>query len=215
MQTASPDRGAVRIAGALFLAAFGAYGTGAFLVDSVLSRAQPMAMLVSGDLRLPIGAVLMLVNSAIVAAIGVLLLPALRRVSPLTAHGYLATRLFEAILLAFGAVALLALLPLSRATGGTDAPAMLQALQGMAYQVAMAGLGFGSLFLCAALYRARLVPPPLALAGLAGYGIFLIGALTEMFGLGWGVILSIPGGLFELAFGIWLIARGFRPPNPV
>jgi hypothetical protein len=32
----------------------------------------------------------------------------------------------------------------------------------------------------------------------------------ELFGVaGAGIVAAIPGGLFELTFGIWLIARGF------
>jgi hypothetical protein len=52
------------------------------------------------------------------------------------------------------------------------------------------------------------VPKFLAVHGLAGYAIFLAGAILEILGHA-GVALSIPGGLFEIAFGILLIAKGF------
>ena len=45
--------------------------------------------------------------------------------------------------------------------------------------------------------------------GLAGYAIFLAGAILEILGHNVGVALSIPGGLFEIAFGVLLIAQGF------
>jgi sulfite exporter TauE/SafE len=37
----------------------------------------------------------------------------------------------------------------------------------------------------------------------------LIGAILEILGHNVGVALSIPGGLFEIVFGILLIAKGF------
>jgi hypothetical protein len=53
------------------------------------------------------------------------------------------------------------------------------------------------------------VPKFLAVRGLAGYAIFPAGAILEILGHNAGVALSIPGGLFEIAFGILLIAKGF------
>lgn len=45
--------------------------------------------------------------------------------------------------------------------------------------------------------------------GLAGYALFLAGAMLEVLGHNVGVALSIPGGIFEIAFGALLIAKGF------
>lgn len=53
------------------------------------------------------------------------------------------------------------------------------------------------------------MPKFLAVRGLAGYAIFPAGAILEILGHNAGVALSIPGGLFEIAFGILLIAKGF------
>ena len=78
------------------------------------------------------------------------------------------------------------------------------------YSVAEAGLGIGSLFFCALLFRTGLVPRFLAVWGFIGYACFAGGNLLELFGVaGAGLVGAIPGGLFELTFGIWLIARGF------
>jgi hypothetical protein len=48
----------------------------------------------------------------------------------------------------------------------------------------------------------------LALWGLAGYAIFATGALLELLGFSYGLTLSIPGGIFELVFGIGLFTKG-------
>ena len=78
------------------------------------------------------------------------------------------------------------------------------------YNVAEAGLGIGSLFFCALLFRTALVPRFLAVWGFIGYACFAAGNLLELFGVaGAGIVAAIPGGLFELTFAIWLIARGF------
>jgi len=70
-------------------------------------------------------------------------------------------------------------------------------------------LGFGSLFFCALLYRCRLVPRFLAAWGFVGYAICFMGAVVAIAGLPYGIMLSIPGGLFEITFGVWLIPKGF------
>jgi hypothetical protein len=82
----------------------------------------------------------------------------------------------------------------------------------IAYNIAMAGLGIGSLFFCALLFRSGLTPRFLAVWGFVGYAFFASGSLLELFGFkGAGLVGAVPGGLFELTFGIWLIIRGFRP----
>jgi hypothetical protein len=92
----------------------------------------------------------------------------------------------------------------------------------MAYQVGQASLGVGAIFLCWLLFRTRLVPRFLAAWGLIGYVIHVAGAIVEIFGIHIGLVLSLPGGVFELALGLWLIIKGFqaeaygdRPEIPV
>jgi hypothetical protein len=147
-----------------------------------------------GSLAVTIGLAMMLLNTAAVVAIGAFVVPILRPHSATVAIGYAATRLFEGALLAVGAVA----------------------INFLAYNVAMAGLGIGSLFFCLVLYRARLVPRVLAVAGFIGYAAFATGSVLELFGVAgaslWG---AMPGGLFEVAFATWLLVRGFSAPTAV
>jgi hypothetical protein len=72
-------------------------------------------------------------------------------------------------------------------------------------------LGLGSVLMCGSLLRTRLVPRWLAVWGVVGYAIFLAGAIAELLGIPIGIALSIPGGLFELVLGIWLLVKGFEP----
>ena len=188
-------RRTARIVGVLFLAGFLAYGVGNLIATGIVrsdDRSGSTALFVTG-------AALMLLNSAFVIGIGVLMFPILRPHNKAIAAGYLGTRIFEGVGLAIGVVSLIVL---------TGSPAIHA--NSVCYNVAEAGLGIGSLFFCALLFRTGLVPRFLAVWGFIGYACFAGGSLLELFGVaGAGIVGAIPGGLFELTFGIWLIARGF------
>ena len=133
-------------------------------------------------------AVWMLLNSALVIGIGALMLPILRPHNKNIALGYFATRVFEGIILAVGVISLLSLVIVSRSyaeAGAADASYFgtlgALAINGnfMAYNVAMVGLGLGSLFFCYLLFRSNLVPRFLAVWGLVGYAIFATGCVLE------------------------------------
>ena len=78
-----------------------------------------------------------------------------------------------------------------------------------AYQMGMSTLGVSGLMLCYTLYKATLVPRWLAVWGLAGYAIIFCGMVSEMMGSGLGLVSSLPGGLWEVFIGGWLIVKGF------
>ena len=188
----SSVRRTARIVGVLFLAGFLAYGVGSLIAKGSADRSGSPALFVTGI-------TLMLLNSAFVIGIGVLMLPILRAHNKAIAAGYLGTRIFEGVVLAIGVVCLIVL----SGDAAIDANSVF-------YNVAEAGLGIGSLFFCALLFRTGLVPRFLAVWGFIGYACFAVGNLLELFGVaGAGLVGAIPGGLFELTFGIWLIARGF------
>ena len=69
----------------------------------------------------------------------------------------------------------------------------------------LAGLMLNSLF-----YRAKLVPRWIAVWGLVGYAIIFCGMVSEVMGSGLGLVSSLPGGLWEVFMGVWLIAKGFN-----
>jgi hypothetical protein len=201
----------LRIVGGLFLAAFLAYGTGATLTTAILEAADPTAALLAQQNEFMIGGILMLLNSFIVAAIGILISPTLTPYSRSTAGVYLLARLAEAALLGWGIITLLLLTCQASPSIAVIHAAMHSNFLG--YQTSMALLGLGSLFFCALLYRRRLVPRWLAGWGFVGYAVFLAGAVLELAGFPYGIPLSIPGGLFEVVFGIRLIAYGFDRPG--
>ena len=191
----SSVRRTARIVGVLFLGGYLAYGVGSLIAQGVVDsgdRSDSTALFVTGI-------ALMLLNSAFVIGIGVLMFPILRAHNKAIAAGYLGTRIFEGVVLAIGVVSLIVL----TGSAAIDANSVF-------YNVAEAGLGIGSLFFCALLFRTGLVPRFLAVWGFIGYACFAGGTLLELFGVaGAGLVGAIPGGLFELTFAIWLIARGF------
>lgn len=113
------------------------------------------------------------------------------------------------------------LAPLSDAfvAAGTDAAhfdtiaLVLQQGGFFGYQLSMTLWGIGGLILCATLFISHLVPRPLAVWGLLGYVIFVIGTTSAMFEYGNGVMLALPGGLFELSLSVWHIVKGFNLPK--
>ena len=173
-----------RVVGSLFWLAMLAYLSGSVLVGAAAGRP-----ILTGA-----GALLMLLNSAVVAAIGILVRPVLRRHDETSALVYLVSRVVEAVLLAVGVVLVLRLMPVAAE---------------YVYQVAMITVGVGGVVLCRVLLLARLVPRFMAIWGLVGYALLGLGAGLEVLGIGVGLVLSVPGGLFELALGVLLIARGF------
>ncbi|TCC57679.1 DUF4386 family protein [Kribbella pittospori] len=75
----------------------------------------------------------------------------------------------------------------------------------------------GGLILTYLLFVSQIVPRAIAVLGLVGYACLSLGVVLDLLGVldlneGAGLVLLIPGGLFEaVAMPIWLIAKGFRP----
>ncbi|MEM7374115.1 MAG: DUF4386 domain-containing protein [Bacteroidota bacterium] len=205
--------------GFLFLLPLLSYGIGDALLTGPLSQGDTLAHQSASQPSMIIGALLMLINSLTVVLLGIMLFPILHRYHPLTARSYLSSRLLEAVLLLIGLVALLSLLSLSQTLSADElAEASILktwalAAHRYAYQLAMIVLGVGSLSFCLILFRTKLIPAFLAIWGLIGYVLLAAGAVAELFGYPIGIALSLPGGVFELTFGIWLMVKGFSFPS--
>ncbi len=182
--------------GVLFFTATISYGVGNALIASALEA--PDDLLNPNNTQIGIGVLLEFINSAAVVGIGVLLFPILRRYSEGMALGYAGARIIESVLLIVGALSALLLLTLS--------------WHELTFEVAMIALGAGSLLLCYILYKAKLVPRAISVLGFAGYIAILAYGLLEIFGQSIGLVLFIPGAIFEIVFPLWLIIKGFNEP---
>lgn len=208
-----------RLIAALFLAGFLLYGTGSILVNSVVGAPAFLPGVGSMQTTLVLGAFLMIATTAVDIGKAVIFFPVLERHGRRTAVAYLATMIFEMALMTVGVLALLMIIPLAeQAAAGQLDRDTAQAFASLAvdanetaYQIGQLSLAFGALFLVALLFRTGLVPRWLAALGLIGYATHLAGAAAEIFGVPIGLVLLIPGAIFELTLPIWLLTKGFTP----
>ncbi len=211
-------RTTARVVGIVYLAGFVVGIVGNIMIKSVLDAPNHLATISASAMTVAFGAILWLLAVVGDAGHGVLMFPVLKQHSERMAIGYLAARIVDAIFIAVMVLFMLIQIPLGseflKATAG-DA-SFLQALSAVsaqasqyAYQIGMSALGVSGLMLCYTLYRAKLVPAWLAIWGLVGYAIILVGMVSAVMGSGLGDLSSIPGGLWEVFMGVWLIAKGF------
>jgi Domain of unknown function (DUF4386) len=215
-QLAPTHRNTGRIIGALFLVGFLTYGTGGILTTSILDPDDVIGSVAAHQTAVALGAVLMLTVAAVDIGKSVLFFPLLGRSGRRTALTYLSAMVMEVTVMAVGAVALLSLVPLSdQVQSGGASASVAQSLgifavdfNDVAYQCGQAVVAVGAFFLTVFLYRTAMAPRFLALWGAIGYVLHLTGAVAELFGLHISMFLLIPGGLFEVTFGIWLLVNG-------
>jgi hypothetical protein len=155
----------------------------------------------AGRASMTVGVALMGCSGLAVVCIGLLMYPVLKQVNPTLAVWSPTLRIVECLVSAACGVYLLV---------------ALEVVPNHLLWVYVP-TGIGGIILCYLLFVARLVPAPIALLGLVGYASLTIGVPLDLLGVldmsaGAGMLLLVPGGLFELVFlPTWLIAKGFRP----
>jgi hypothetical protein len=161
---------------------------------------------VDGDtdrVPLTVGVLLMMCAGLAVVAIGLLMYPVLKDVNPRLAKWYPVLRITECMVSAVCGVYLLA-----------ESQVVPNHLLWVYVPTGVGGILFTYL-----LFVSRLVPRAIALLGLVGYVSLTIGVPLDLLGVldmseGAGLLLVVPGGLFELVFlPIWLITKGFSAPR--
>ncbi len=207
------------VVGVMYLAGFvvGLVGNG--LIQSILGAPDHLSTVSANSMMLVIGAILWLMAVAGDAAHGVLMFPVLKQHSERIAFGYLASRIVDAVFIAVSILFILLQIPLGSEYLKAAVPNTfyLQALSTLsiqahlyAYDIGMIALGLAGLMLNYMFYRAKLVPRWIAVWGLVGYASIFCGMVSEGMGSGLGLVSSIPGGLWEVFMGVWLIAKGFN-----
>jgi hypothetical protein len=211
------------IVGVLFLAQTLAFIFAEQVLTGVLKHPNYLAGL-SGDANaLTIGALLAFVSGVSVVGIAILMFPLLRRTSEPLALGYVGERVIELVLQVFFYLAapLVMIAIGSGLRDGTVNAAAAQTLSPAFKSVHDVGIvvlylvtSVGGTIFSFLLYRSRLVPRPLAVLGLIGYPVLLVGSILAMFGAtdvtqGAGLLAVLPGGLFELILPILLLVKGF------
>ena len=214
-------RTTAKVVGIVYILGFVVGLVGIGLFTSILGAPDHLSTVSANSMLLGFAAVLWLMAVIGDAAHGVLMFPVLKQHSERMAIGYLAFRIVDATFIAIMVLFVLIQIPLGSEylKAAASDSSFFQALSAMfaqaqqyAYQIGMSALGVSGLMLCYTLYKAKLVPAWLALWGLAGYAIILVGMLSAIMGSGLGDLSSLPGGLWEVFVGVWLIVKGFNAP---
>lgn len=210
------------VVGIIYLAGFvvGIAGTG--ISQSILGGADHLSGLATNSTLLAIAALLWLMAVAGDAAHGVLMFPVLKQQSERIAIGYLAFRIIDAVFIAISVLFVLVQIPLGSEylrTGISNSP-YLQTLSTLsiqanlyAYYIGMIALGISGLMLNYIFFKSKMVPRIAAVWGLIGYAVIFGGMVSAVMGSGLADLSSLPGGLWEIFIGVWLIVKGFNSPT--
>lgn len=207
-------RKTAKVVGALYIMGF-VVG----IAGSVLSTPGELATVSAKSMIIAIGALLWVIAGAGDATHGVMMFPILKQNNERVALGYLSARIVEAAVIAVSALFILLQIPLGAEFLKANASdvSFLQSLsalvmqsQAYTYQIGMVALGMAGLTLCYGFYRAKLVPQFFVIWGFIGYVSFLSGSLLEVLGFNLQLLHTLPGGLWEMSIGVWLIVKGFN-----
>ena len=209
-----------RLFGIFFILTFIFYGVGSGVIGSITGGPDILTNVFEHKTLIIVGAIFMaLFHTILNIALPVIMLPILKPFHKNLVYGYLSAAIASTVILVVGAIFLLLLLPLSDefVKASSEIIPYYETLaiiftkgNFFAYQLGMALWGIGGLMLCTILFQSKLIPRLISVWGLIGYIIFISGTILELFGNSIGVILSIPGGLFEFFLSFWLIFKGIN-----
>jgi len=179
--------------GVLFLAATITFMTGSSLVRSFFADTQP------NPTSLIIGALFEIACGLAVTGIGVLMLPILQTFNRGLALGYVGFRIVECAIIVAGGIYMVSL----------SSPIWKYEM------ILFVFTGLGGLIFSYLLYQSNLIPRWLSVLGLVGYALLSIGVLLDLLGYfamntNSGMLVYLPGGLFELCLPLWLFIKGFN-----
>ncbi len=211
-----PYRKTATTIGAIYLLGMVVGIGGNVLIQSILGTSDPLAAVGASGMLIAIGAMLWLLAVAGDAAHGILMFPVLKQFSERIAFGYFGARIMDAVFVGVMALLILFQVPLASEYLKGGASDTLQALSAVftqaqlyAYHFGMLTVGVAGLMLCYRFYKTQLVPRVLGVWGMLGYAVILGGSIVEVAGINLNSIHTIPGGLWELFIGVWLIVKGF------
>lgn len=226
---ADPMRRRARTAGVLYLTTFVSIPTVA-LYEPVKDSVGTFVLGAGSDTGVMWGALSEVVVGPAGTATAVVLFPVLKRQSESAALGVVTARVVETALIFVGAVSLLSIITLRTDVAGTPGVDPASVVTAGHTQVAVYTWTFllsqslmpviVDALLGYLLYRSRLVPRVLPIVALVGAPLLLASDIAVFFGVyekgsALDGLAALPIAAFELAFGIWLIVRGFNPSSPV
>lgn len=205
--------------GCLFLIAMAVSIAGNLIIVNLANQSDYLAVIFAKKSLVGIACVLLLINSLAVALIGVLSFPLLQYKSEVMARSYLIFRVMESVVLLIGVISLMVLMPLSDFfMEGIAANSSFYELLGKslmktnwyAYLTGMVILGIGGALFCFFLLKYSIVPKILSGLGVAGYLILGATSIVSIVGPKMELYVTLPVFLFEVIFGVWLVAIGIN-----
>jgi hypothetical protein len=220
-----PTRKTSLVAGILYLDTFISSIPAVLLLAPVLNN--PNYIISAGaDLQVISGASLDLVNALAAIGTAVALFWVIKRQNESFALGFVTTRIFEAATIVIGVVCILAVVSL-RQTGvvGTDAATLvtvqhaLVVVRNWTFTIGPSLMpALNALLLGTLMYRSRLVPRIIPIAGLIGAPLQISSVILTMFGINitiWAGIAVAPIFFWELSLGVWMAIKGFNRSAPL
>lgn len=219
-----PTRNHARAAGIFYLLTFVSSIPALLLISPILNDASYVTSSGS-DTRVLWGCLLDCVNGLTAVGSAVAVYSVVKRQNGAMALGFVTSRLVEAAVVMIGVVSLLAVVTMRQDFAGSGAdPASLTVtanalvdvrnwtfLFGPGLMPALNAVLFGTL-----LYRSRLVPRLIPTVGLVGAPLLFAAFLACLFGgisqvSATSFFLTLPIAAWELAIGLWMTVKGFRP----
>jgi hypothetical protein len=210
------------VAGILYLLTFVSSIPAYFLLEPVLN--DPSYIIGAGaDGQVAFGACLDLVNALTAIGTAVALFSVVRRQHEGLALGFVTTRMFEAATIVIGVVCILAVVTLRQDGAAVGDAASLvpvgRALVAVHDWTAIIGpgmAGLNALLLGTLMYRSGLVPRWIPTIGLIGGPVYFSSVIGIILGItesghAWTVIGGAPMFVWELALGLWMTFKGFKP----
>jgi hypothetical protein len=165
-----------------------------------------------------VGGLLEIIVALAGIATAVILFPILKKQNESFALGLVAARILESSTIFVGVAFILSIVTLRRNGDGTGALATSHALVALYDRIFLLGQSFMpavcDLLLGYMLYKSRLVPRRLAMIGIVGAPVLVLGYLAIVFnGIdqrgGLAGLSALPVAVFEFSLGVWLIVKGF------
>jgi len=220
-----PTRKTSLVAGILYLITFIASIPAVFLQAPVLNNANYIVS-AGADTQVIFGASLDLVNALACIGTAVALFWVVKRENESFALGFVTTRIFEAATIVVGVVCILAVVTLRQAgVVGADAATLvivgkaLLAVRNWTFAIGPSLMpALNALLLGTLMYRSRLVPRVIPMAGLIGGPLLISSFILTLFGISipiWSLIAVAPIFFWELSLGVWMAIEGFNRSAPL
>jgi hypothetical protein len=214
------------VAGVLYLVTFLASIPAVFLMGPVLTN--PDYVLGAGaDTQVTLGAFLDVITALAGIGTAVALFSIVKRQHEGLSIGFVASRGFEAAVIAIGVVSVLAVVTL-RQPGATGVEATslvitqraLVAVKDWTFMLGPGMAGLNALLLGTLMYRSRLVPRIIPTLGLIGAPLYLSAQIATAFGFNetttlWSGVGLLPIFVWELTLGLWMTFKGFKRSAPI